>query len=140
MFRTTITRPFLRPPPGASLPTRRIFPPSPRSLPRTIATSSFRTGPSRPSIAVLFGFPRPHPSLRHAFSTFPRRPFNGGNQYRRFSPSREPLLTRLLNNARPHHFVIIGLGISGFYIYNTETVEVRLEISRAGHMSPNAPV
>lgn len=34
---------------------------------------------------------------------------------------------RLLGNAKPHHFVLIGLGISGIYIYNSETVEVSLD-------------
>lgn len=33
-------------------------------------------------------------------------------------------MTQMLANAKPHHFVIIGLVISGFYIYNSETVEV----------------
>lgn len=52
-----------------------------------------------------------------------------GNQpYRRFNnPQRQPFLWRLLGNAKPHHFVLIGLGISGLYIYNSETVEVGLD-------------
>lgn len=28
----------------------------------------------------------------------------------------------LVQNAKPHHFVIIGLGISGVYFYNTDVV------------------
>lgn len=63
------------------------------------------------------------------FTSSARRHYGFGNQpYRRFNnPRGQPFIWRLLGNAKPHHFVIIGLGISGLYIYNTETVEVRLD-------------
>jgi hypothetical protein len=31
---------------------------------------------------------------------------------------------RLVRNAKPVHFVMIGGVVGGFYVYNTETVEV----------------
>lgn len=60
------------------------------------------------------------------FTKSSRRYFNGNNRYNRFAGSREPLLQHLLRKARPIHFVGIGGIISGFYIYNTDTVEVRI--------------
>ncbi|KAJ5513038.1 Chaperone tailless complex polypeptide 1 [Penicillium fimorum] len=47
------------------------------------------------------------------------------NQYNRFQGSaRRPIVYRLVQNAKPHHFVVIGVGISGLYLYNTEIVEM----------------
>ncbi|GFF23618.1 probable T-complex protein 1 subunit theta [Aspergillus lentulus] len=49
----------------------------------------------------------------------------GGGRYRRFDgPSRGTLFQRLLTNARPYHFVIIGVVIGGIYTSNVETVEM----------------
>lgn len=63
------------------------------------------------------------------FTTSTRSHYGFGNQpYRRFNnPRGQPFMWRLLGNAKPHHFVLIGLGISGIYIYNSETVEVSLD-------------
>lgn len=63
------------------------------------------------------------------FTSSVRSHYGFGNQpYKRFNnPRGQPFIWRLLGNAKPHHFVIIGLGISVLYIYNTETVEVRLD-------------
>ncbi|KAE8311715.1 hypothetical protein BDV41DRAFT_541101 [Aspergillus transmontanensis] len=111
---------------------RRIPPstsnPTPLPLPRLISTCLFPR--SRPSHSITFShtFPRPSRSPRgRPFSSSAKRGYQyGGNQYRRFNdPRREPLFIRLVKDAKPHHFVIIGLGISGLYIYNTDTVEVR---------------
>ncbi|KAJ5189727.1 Chaperone tailless complex polypeptide 1 [Penicillium cf. griseofulvum] len=47
------------------------------------------------------------------------------NQYNRFrGTARRPIAYRLVQNAKPHHFVAIGVGISGLYLYNTEIVEM----------------
>lgn len=61
------------------------------------------------------------------------RPFSSGpryqyqqNRYNRFGGGgRQPLFHQLIHRAKPQHFVIIGVGISGVYLYNTEVVEVR---------------
>lgn len=65
-----------------------------------------------------------------------RRPFSSGprfnyqqNQYNynRFGGGRggrQSIFFSLLQRARPVHFVGLGLGISGIYLYNTETIEV----------------
>ncbi|RHZ65170.1 chaperonin-containing T-complex subunit CCT8 [Aspergillus thermomutatus] len=60
------------------------------------------------------------------FSSSVRLPFRyGSDKYRRFDgPRRESLLQRLLSNARPYHFVIIGVVIGGVYANNVETVEM----------------
>ena len=119
---------------------------SSRSLPRVAATSRCaqpRLSPSSPSISsssssskspfrsrviLIRGFSRtttPH-SLRRPFSSSARRSYGFGNQsYRRFNePGRQSAILQLLSNAKPHHFVVIGLVISGAYIYNSDTVEV----------------
>lgn len=74
------------------------------------------------------------PFRSRQFTSSARSHYGFGNQpYRRFNnPRGQPFIWRLLGNAKPHHFVIIGLGISGLYIYNTETVEVRLDNTRPG--------
>lgn len=66
---------------------------------------------------------------------FTRRSFSSAapsqyryNPYNRFSGQqrgRGSLFYTLIHNAKPHHFVIIGLGISGVYFYNTDVVAVR---------------
>lgn len=120
--------------------------PSPLSthLSRTLQTSAPRTPPtynSRHQTQRL----QPLPQSQHAFRTprtpfspassfqSGRRPFSSGfrfqyqqNRYNRFDGGGRPSLIHILvNNARPHHFVIIGVVISGVYLYNTDVVEVR---------------
>lgn len=81
-------------------------------------------------------FPKPFAcSPRRSFSSSGRKSYGFGNQpYKRFNnPQSQSFHWYLLSRAKPHHFVIIGLGISGFYIYNTDVVEVRLA-------APNLPL
>ncbi|KAI2788450.1 putative T-complex protein 1 subunit theta [Penicillium oxalicum] len=64
-----------------------------------------------------------HP--RRAFATTPSR--LARNTYNRFNSShsaRPSIFHTLLSRSKPHHFVLIGLGISGIYLYNTEVVEM----------------
>lgn len=68
-----------------------------------------------------------HQPQSRTFSSCGRRCRNGN--YNRFSnsgrgPRAPPLMYHLLSRARTEHFVIIGLGASAFYYYNTEVVEV----------------
>lgn len=88
---------------GASYPSR---------IPLRLSPKSFARFPSR------------------SFSSSARRSYGFGNQpYKRFNnPQSQSFYWYLLSRAKPHHFVIIGLGISGFYIYNTDVVEVRLAV------------
>lgn len=103
----------------------RLSPPS-----RSITSSNPACkSPLRSRILLFRGFPRTTAtprSLKRPFSSSVRRSYGFGNQsYRRFNgPGRQSAILRLLSNAKPHHFVIIGLVISGGYIYNSETVEV----------------
>ncbi|KAJ6136489.1 hypothetical protein N7512_001649, partial [Penicillium capsulatum] len=79
-------------------------------------------------------FSRPSFSPVSSTSAFPssRRPFSSGwrfyyqqNRYNRFNGGgRQSIFFTMVQNARPHHFVIVGLGISGFYLYNTDVVEM----------------
>ncbi|KAJ5145556.1 uncharacterized protein N7515_000120 [Penicillium bovifimosum] len=64
------------------------------------------------------------PPTKRTFSSTHHSHYQRQYQYNRFQGPRQQLLYRLIQNAKPHHFVIIGVGISGVYIYNTETVEI----------------
>ncbi|KAB8264543.1 TCP-1/cpn60 chaperonin family-domain-containing protein [Aspergillus pseudonomiae] len=131
-MRNTVLHSFPRLSTASSSSLFRRIPPStskstPLPLPRSISTCLFPR--SRPGYSTPFSqtLQRPSSSFRgRPFSTSTKRGYQyGGNQYRRFNdPRREPLFIRLIKDAKPHHFVIIGLGISGFYIYNTDTVEM----------------
>lgn len=65
------------------------------------------------------------PSTRRAFAStpHPNAQYNRSNQYNRFN-KRGSLFYTLIQNSRPHHFVIIGIGLSGIYLYNTDVVSV----------------
>lgn len=98
--------------------------------------------PSRWSSSALFSrvlHPRYGLSLpRSPLSTpYIRRPFSSGasfnsrqqHTYNRFGGGgggggRQSLFFTAIQQARPIHFVGIGLGVSGIYLYNTETVDV----------------
>ncbi|KAE8392410.1 peptidase family M48-domain-containing protein [Aspergillus alliaceus] len=125
MFPLPIRHTFLRGLPRSSTASLRRIPSftSRSSLPRSISTWLLpRNGNS---IKLSNTLPR-------VSFTFRGRPFSTtrgsryrGNRYNRFDgPRHDSLLIRLLQDAKPHHFIIVGLGISGFYIYNTDTVEM----------------
>ncbi|KKK23917.1 hypothetical protein P175DRAFT_0427264 [Aspergillus ochraceoroseus IBT 24754] len=130
MFRIPITRAFRA---SAPHPSTRSFPStriqSPQSSLHSLVSRSFSISASLPrgagpSATPLRTLP---PSSRYV----PRRPFSGSShrdnnyRYRRFDgPRREPRVLRMLRDAKPQHFVIVGGLIGGFYVYNTETVEM----------------
>ncbi|KAJ5745230.1 hypothetical protein N7520_010412 [Penicillium odoratum] len=62
---------------------------------------------------------------RRAFSSGPQSSYQR-NTYNRFGTAgrRQPLLFALVQYLKPHHYVMIGLGLSGVYLYNTDVVEV----------------
>lgn len=72
------------------------------------------------------GTPPISQSIRRPFSFTARSQYQY-NQYNRFGGQqrRGSLFYTLIQHAKPHHFVIIGLGISGIYLYNTDVVAVR---------------
>lgn len=130
-----------------SQPCARLQP----SLTRTLQTSAPRT-PSQGAYRKQFQWTSPCPhiniSSRPLRSPSPvsvafhlpsgRRPFSSTgrthrqNRYNRFNGGgRQSPLFALVQRAKPHHFVIIGLGISGFYFYNTDVVEVGSSSSNA---------
>lgn len=83
--------------------------------------------PRRPTLAY---HPILRPSTHRAFTLTPHpkaqyNRYNRSNQYNRFNP-RGSLIYSLIQNSKPHHYVIIGIGISGIYLYNTDVVSVSL--------------
>ncbi|KAJ5596018.1 peptidase [Penicillium hetheringtonii] len=70
----------------------------------------------------------PHIPTR-PFTSHPQNSYRGPN-YNRFNGSRSQgsaggaIFYRLLSAAKPGHFVLIGLGVSGIYLYNTDVVEM----------------
>lgn len=83
-----------------------------------------------PPVFLTVPPPRP-PGLRQFSSSILRNA-----RYRRFGDGGggggyqgESMFARMLKAAQPHHFVIIGLGLGGIYIYNTDTVEVIFSLS-----------
>ncbi|KAJ5792277.1 uncharacterized protein N7503_008255 [Penicillium pulvis] len=62
---------------------------------------------------------------RRAFSSGPRFSYPR-NTYNRFGGGgrREPLIYNVVRYLKPQHYVLIGLGLSGVYLYNTDVVEI----------------
>lgn len=100
-----------------------------------LSSRPFSTPSSRIRSTIPTTIPRSSryiPSRFFASST--HRFYPNGYRYRRFDgPQGDSFAFRLLRNAKPIHFVIVGGVIGGFYVYNTETVEVgsSMRISRA---------
>jgi hypothetical protein len=66
----------------------------------------------------------PSPPTPRSFTTSTPRLARNYN-YNRFNSNHRPsLFHNLLTRSKPHHFVLIGLGLSGVYLYNTEVVEM----------------
>ncbi|OJK04045.1 hypothetical protein ASPACDRAFT_75536 [Aspergillus aculeatus ATCC 16872] len=90
---------------------------------RITSTRTFASHTSRfRSVSRIFYQPQ-----SRKLSSTGRRCSNGN--YNRFNnsgrgPRAPPLIYHLLSRARTGHFVIIGLGASAFYYYNTEVVEM----------------
>lgn len=113
---------------AAAAPSRCAQPPPVPSLRPISFTSAPCKYSLRPGIIASRGYPRatnPH-FLGRPFSSSARQCYGFGNHsYKRFGgQGKQSTITKILANAKPHHFVIVGLVISGGYIYNSETVEV----------------
>lgn len=114
-------------PPIAALPHPSAHP---NTLPRAFHTHP-RTPSRRTSPLLLHPLPPKH-HLQSASTPLPHRPFttstphNARNTYNRFNSSsaRPSLFHTLITRSKPHHFVLIGIGLSGIYFYNTEVVEM----------------
>lgn len=65
--------------------------------------------------------PKP-PHEARSFTT--SHSFHRSGQYNRFHASQQTVFARLLHTAKPRHFVFLGLGISGVYLYNMDEVEM----------------
>jgi hypothetical protein len=96
--------------PGASANSLLIAPRHPvhRGLNQLTKRSSKKITQSRP----------PTHQVNRPFTTTHR---TNRQQYHRFTNTRQPL-SNLLQAAKPHHFVFLGLTISGLYLYNTDEV------------------
>lgn len=113
---------------AAAVPSRSAQPRSFPSLNPIFSSSTPYRNPLRTGTTASRGYSRATNThfLGRPFSSSAQQCYGFGNQsYKRFGGrGRQATVTQLLANAKPHHFVIIGLVISGFYIYNSETVEV----------------
>ena len=94
----------------------------PRRLPQQLLSSSASRPASTPFSPNLR-------SGRRSFSADPRFHYQQNRyNYNRFGGGgrggRGSLFYQLIQRAKPQHFVIIGVGISGIYLYNTDVVEV----------------
>lgn len=109
--------------------------PAPRSISQWTSTappqlSSARTPAQKPrdGHASVPLFTQNLPSNRRSFSSGPRfhyRQNNNESKYNRFAGSSRPtIFWQLLQRSKPRHWVAVGLAFSGFYIYNTEEVEM----------------
>ncbi|KAJ5726680.1 uncharacterized protein N7483_008037, partial [Penicillium malachiteum] len=104
-------------------------------LPRTVQTSSPRTYTQWISKNPLIHSSRRLQSQTSSqCCTTTNRPFSSSpnlhaqNRYNRFGGGggggRQPLFSHFIMRAKPQHFVVIGLGLSGIYLYNTDVVEM----------------
>ncbi|KAJ5738015.1 hypothetical protein N7493_001170, partial [Penicillium malachiteum] len=117
---------------------RPLFHTRTSQLPRTVQTSSARTYTQWISKNPLIHSSRrlktqaPNQCRANTTTLSSSRPFSSTssfharNTYNRFGGGggRQPLFSHFLMRAKPQHFVVIGLGISGIYLYNTDVVEM----------------
>ncbi|KAL4785295.1 hypothetical protein BJX76DRAFT_187879 [Aspergillus varians] len=106
---------------------------------RFFSTPRTRIPSTKPLISLTRTFRRPSRYVPPRFfeSSSQRYYYNNGfNRYRRFNGSRGSFILRLVRNAKPIHFVVIGGLIGGFYVYNTETVEVRTSFLETSSLFP----
>jgi hypothetical protein len=101
--------------------------PSTRTLLQITPKRPFSFQSTRPHIPSQYKLlHKTNPATRRPFTSTHSSNFGNQNRYNRFAGgTRQPLVFRLVQNAKPGHFVAIGVGISGVYLYNTDTVEVR---------------
>lgn len=102
------------------------------SLPARHSSLSLRAAPVNSPASTFFS---PNlPATRRPFFSGPRfeyqynryNRYSQYNQYNRFGGARrQPVFYTLIQRSRPRHFVVIGLGLSGLYLYNTDVVTVR---------------
>jgi hypothetical protein len=106
--------------------TPKTLPSPPQCSSRPLSTTSRRKlAPKLPALTPRT-LPRPDPYIPpRPFANHGPRYYSNGNRYRRFDGAQgESIAMRLVRNAKPVHFVMIGGVVGGVYVYNTETVEV----------------
>ncbi|KAJ5417673.1 uncharacterized protein N7487_001223 [Penicillium crustosum] len=133
-FRSACAYPFLSPKPSTHLKaslaaqtSRSYNTAGPRIFTRWVTSMRSQITPIRqPRPQSQLSFRTISPNNRRTFFSSRQSPYQQRqNQYNRFRGSaRQPIVFRLVQNAKPHHFVAIGVGISGLYLYNTEIVEM----------------
>ncbi|KAJ5794383.1 hypothetical protein N7457_000982 [Penicillium paradoxum] len=130
-LRSACAYPFLSPMPSTHIKTvslaaqmsRPYSTPGPWLLSRRTTSLSSQPVPPRQPKPQLISSRTPSPTSRCTFSSHHYR--QRQSQYNRFrGGARQDFVYRLVQNAKPRHFVIIGVGISGVYLYNTEKVEM----------------
>ncbi|KAL4923847.1 uncharacterized protein BDV17DRAFT_275894 [Aspergillus undulatus] len=96
-----------------------------------LSSRSFSTPCTRalgPRSLISSGRALPRSSHRNPprpFASASRRYYGGSNRYNRFDgQQRQSFIAQSMAKARPVHFVIVGGVLGGFYVYNTDTVEV----------------
>ncbi|KAJ5693228.1 T-complex protein 1 subunit theta [Penicillium macrosclerotiorum] len=92
------------------------------------APRTYLSTPTRWTSSIPFRRNLPHAcqisyASRRFFTHSPRLQQPQYNRFNNRGP-RQSLFYVLVHKSKPQHFVIIGLGISGLYLYNTEVVEL----------------
>ncbi|CAI7620175.1 unnamed protein product [Penicillium glandicola] len=133
-FRSACAYPFLSPKPSTHPKAASLIAQTSRSCSTSGRRFSTRWDISlhshipplrQPRPRSQLSFHTPSPSNRRTFFSSHQYSYQRQNQYNRFRGSaHQPIVFRLVQNAKPHHFVVIGAGISGLYLYNTEIVEM----------------
>ncbi|KAI9375205.1 peptidase family M48-domain-containing protein [Aspergillus egyptiacus] len=98
---------------------------SSQPFPQSSSTSFLANQSARLYVAYPHTHSRPSLSLSTPpFASYGRRYYGNGYNYRRFGQTQESILWRLVREAKPYHFVMIGGMIGGVYVYNLDTVEM----------------
>ncbi|KAJ5937214.1 hypothetical protein N7454_004869 [Penicillium verhagenii] len=96
---------------------------------QTASPQSWSQWASRSLLKNTLQIPQSLPAYRsphRAFSSGPQLSYPR-NTYNRFGGGggrRQPLIYTVVRYLKPRHYVMIGLGLSGVYLYNTDVVEI----------------
>ncbi|PYH96758.1 putative mitochondrial inner membrane metallopeptidase Oma1 [Aspergillus ellipticus CBS 707.79] len=124
MFRLPLVRALFRASPRP-VTAPSFFSSHTRSVSPSIRSISWRT--CAPRSSTLDSPTRAFRSLQpNPFANAPRRTIGRATKYRRFQNGsrKEPLWLFLVRKSKFEHYVIIGVLVGGFYVYNIETVEM----------------